>query len=109
MGQQIIKQPNGLYCVYSSIVDDFVITDASPEEIIGHWSEIERDKITAKVKDIVSEINAGGKPYHQFTMTFEEAVEQAKDVHGEKWQPPKEAYVTVRNVPAFPRGKRLGK
>lgn len=101
MGQQIIKQPNRLYCIYSSIVDEFVITDATPQEIIGHWSQIEAEKIAAKVNDIVSELNSGGKPYHQFTMTFEEAVELAKEVHGERWQPPKEAYAEVKNVPVF--------
>lgn len=104
MGHQIIKQPNGMYCVYSSIVDEFIITDASPEEIIGHWIAIESDKLTKKVNDIVSELNAGGRPYHQFTMTFEEAVAQAKEVHGEKWQPPKEAYEPLKYVSAFPKG-----
>lgn len=103
MGLQIIKQPNGLYCMYSSICDEFVLTDAHPQEIIGHLVQIESEKIATKVNDIVSELNAGGKPYRQFTMTFEEAVEQAKEVHGDKWEPPKEAYVPVKHVPAFPK------
>lgn len=104
MGHQIIKQPNGLYCVYSSIVDDFIITDARPDEIIEYEVQIFREDITRKINDIVSELNAGGKPYRQFTMTFEEAVAQAKDVHGERWQPPKEAYEPVKYVSALPKG-----
>jgi hypothetical protein len=37
MGRQIAKQPNGLYAVWSSIADDFIVEDATEEEIRNWW------------------------------------------------------------------------
>ena len=37
MGRQIAKQPNGLYAVWSSVVDDFIVEDATEEEIRNWW------------------------------------------------------------------------
>ena len=34
MSRQIIKQPNGKYALFSSVVDDFVLIDADPNEIV---------------------------------------------------------------------------
>jgi len=33
MGYQIIKQPNNLFCVFSSFNDDFCLIDVTTEEI----------------------------------------------------------------------------
>lgn len=33
MPQMILRQPDGLYCVFSTVVDDFLVYDASPEEL----------------------------------------------------------------------------
>ena len=73
MGQQIIKQPDGLYALFSSSVDDFVVLNATPQEIIDDWVEQERERLTKRVGEIVAELERGGKPYHQFTMTWDEA------------------------------------
>lgn len=75
MGHQIIKQPNGLYCLFSSVVDAFILLDATPQDIIDEWVNDYREQVTEKVKRIVSELETGGKPYHQFTMSFAEAVD----------------------------------
>jgi hypothetical protein len=34
MGRRVVKQPNGLYAIFSSICDDFVLLDANREEIL---------------------------------------------------------------------------
>lgn len=39
MGQHIVKQPNGKYAIFSSVVDDFIAYDATPEEIAGHFRQ----------------------------------------------------------------------
>lgn len=82
MGRQIIKQPNGKYAVLSSVVDDFVIIDATPEEIIDAWATEERERLRKRVGEIIGQLEVGAKPYHQFTMTFEEACAAVQAEHG---------------------------
>ena len=47
MGRQIIKQPNDKYAVWSSVIDDFIIINATPDELIEGF--IEEAKETIKV------------------------------------------------------------
>jgi len=82
MGEQIIKQPNGLYCIWSSVVDDIILINATPEDIINERIEVARQEITRSVIDTVTKLNNGERPYYQFTKTFEEAIECIKDIHG---------------------------
>ena len=43
MGQQRIKQPNGKYCLFSSIVDNFTHYDMSEKEIVELWANKEKE------------------------------------------------------------------
>lgn len=71
MGTQIVKQPDGLFAVWSTVVDDFIEIDATPEQIIEERLEKEKEKIKADVMEIIEKLEQGGKPYYQFTMTYE--------------------------------------
>lgn len=44
MGQHIVKQPNGKYAIFSSIVDHFIAYDATPEEIRNHFRAIAEEE-----------------------------------------------------------------
>lgn len=82
MGHQIIKQPDGLYAVWSTIIDDFILRDANTETLIEFMT---REAITKLVDDVWRVIHAlekGGKPYYQFTKTWETACQRRADVHG---------------------------
>jgi hypothetical protein len=81
MGRQIIKQPNGLYAVFSSVVDTFIMWDCTPECIIETWAEEERKRIEQGVRQTCAELDAGGKPYYQFTMDWKEAMATARRAH----------------------------
>lgn len=83
MGNQIIKQPDGLYAVFSSIVDDFVIINATPQFIVEEWTAQYREQLEQKVNGIIACLGKGEKPYNVFTMTFEDAVGKIKSAHGE--------------------------
>lgn len=83
MGRQIIKQPDGRYAVWSSVVDSFVMIDASPEEIIDDMLADEKDRIQKQVAEVIAKLAAGKKPYHQFTMTWAEAMATHAEIHGE--------------------------
>ncbi|WP_417459138.1 hypothetical protein [Kordiimonas sp.] len=86
MGKQIIKQPDGRFAIWSSIVDDFVATDLeSPDEIVGAFVEEYRQFISAEVVRVVDVTNRGGKPYHRFTKTFDDCVKTIREVHGSEW------------------------
>jgi hypothetical protein len=83
MPQQIVKQLNGLYAIWSTVVDDFVMIDATPEDIIADRIERESGEIRRRVNNVIAELESGmGRPYHQFTMTFAECVAAIKERHG---------------------------
>ena len=83
MGKQIVKQPNGKFALWSSVVDDFTVIDyENTQEIIDDFVEQYRAEIGAKVNAVVEALEKGEKPYYQFTMSFEECVARIKEVHG---------------------------
>lgn len=82
MPRQIIKQPDGLYAVWSTVVDGFVMIDATPQNIIDEFVAEQELEIGASVMRTVDALRRGEKPYHQFTMTFDEALELYKHIHG---------------------------
>ena len=81
MGRQIIKQPNGKYCVFSTVVDNVTDYDMTPEEIIEDWSKSFGD-VSEKVNKIIDKLERGEKPYYQFTQTFDEMITFIGEVHG---------------------------
>jgi hypothetical protein len=94
MGRQIIIQPNGRYALWSSVVDDFVLFDASEkqmiESLIEEQAAVVREQVKRKIEELKADLKEGTKKaYYQFTMTWDEACERAKRLHGEKWQLPK--------------------
>lgn len=89
MGNQIIKQPNGKYAVFSSIVDDIVFYNAKKDDLIKYFVDREAERIKDYVERTLSDLDKGEKPYCQFTMTWKEALATARQVHGAKWKAPK--------------------
>ena len=82
MSEQIIKQPNGKYCVLSGNTDDFIFVDATRQEIINERVKEAIIDITDSVNNTCNKLDKGEKPYHQFTMSFKEAVKFVKKQHG---------------------------
>ena len=85
MGHQIIKQPNGKFAVFSSIVDDFIMYEATREDIIELELEDSKERITREVDRVLEELKSTNpRPYYQFTRTWEDALQTIKEVHGKK-------------------------
>lgn len=82
MGRQIIKQPNGKYSVFSTVVDGLIYADMTEEDLVEAFIAEERKTISAKVRDIINQLEEGGKPYFQFTMDAKDTLETIKRVHG---------------------------
>jgi hypothetical protein len=83
MGEQIIQQPDGKLAVFSSIVDDFIVLDATPPELM-EWrakraADEERERTRAEIgRVLVRDANhPRPAPYYQFTLTWAEAVRKA--------------------------------
>lgn len=81
MSHQIIKQPNGKYCIYSSVVDDIVVYNATPDAIKEYYLAKERERIYNDVNKLINKLEKGEKPYHQFTLTFNEMCEDILEHH----------------------------
>ena len=85
MGRQIIKHPNGGYNVWSTIVDNWLFEGSiTARQYIAFRRKEAADEAEMGVKDIVSKLEAGQKPYYQFTMTYEEAEETRKRQHSQE-------------------------
>jgi hypothetical protein len=82
MGHQIIKQPNGKYSIWSTVVDHFVVIDSTPEEIIEYYCEREKGDIIKDVTSKTEQLDKGENPYGQFRMDWEEALCVAEECHG---------------------------
>ena len=82
MGYQIIQQPDGTYALWSSVVDAPVVVDCTPSDIIEIMLEEEAQRLTQSVNSIIADLQMGKKPYHQFTMTWDEMLQRHLKVHG---------------------------
>lgn len=88
MGHQIIRQPNGKWAVFSSVVDDFVLLDATRDDIVEMRVQDARETIEREIDQKIAALEAGQRAYFQFTMSWDEACKWAREVHGPKWKPP---------------------
>jgi len=80
MATQIIRQPDGLFCVFSTMVDGFIWVDATPEEIIEAEVAKYRERITEQVTKVCKLLDAGESPHAKGVLTYE----QAKSIHEER-------------------------
>jgi hypothetical protein len=83
MSHQVIRQPDGRLAVWSTVVDDFVIKDASPGELLDHYAEEAAERARGSAERVVDRVLAGRaqEVYGQFTMTYAEAEAKAKAIH----------------------------
>jgi hypothetical protein len=84
VGHQVIKQPDGLYAIFSSYTDTWIVYDATRQDVIDYYVEKaakEAREGTARLLDDVDEDPR--KAYFQFAMTFAEANAESKASGGE--------------------------
>ncbi len=82
MGHQYIKQPNGKFAIWSSIVTDFTAFDCTQDEIIQMEIEDEIKDLTKRIREKLEKVDRGESAYHQFTKTWKEALETRDEEHG---------------------------
>ena len=79
MAHHIILQPDGLFALWSTIVDDFLMVDATAEEIIQQELEGVLEDRRERLNHILGELKEKGK--YQFMLTWDEAQATRKAVH----------------------------
>jgi hypothetical protein len=73
MTDTILKQPDGRWCVFSTVIEAFVLEDATRTEVREFLLDKERDRID----DVLNDVESGERPSK---WTYEKAVERAE--HG---------------------------
>lgn len=82
MARQIIKQPNGKYCIFAHIIDNVIIYDATKKEIIDFLIEESKVEITMQVNYEIGQLENRSLPHAPFNLSYEDMKERIKDVHG---------------------------
>lgn len=88
MGYQIIKQPDGRFALFSSFTDTIAMWDATAPEIIDWFAERAAQDARIHAARQLGHVD-GGHPeeaYHQFTMTWDEALADDREHGGEVWR-----------------------
>lgn len=83
MSHQVIKQPNGRYCVFSSIVDNFILINCTKQDLVDYYMEKETENVKNAVDRMVSRAE-GKTPPNQFTKTYDEALKFIGEIHGKE-------------------------
>ena len=85
MGQQVIKQPDGRFAVFSTNTDTITVWDATAEEIVQHFVDQAAKDARRHATETVRKVGDGRARavYHQFTMSWAEALEKDRDHDGE--------------------------
>lgn len=83
MGYQIIKQPNKLYGIYSSFGDGIILYNAREQDVFDFFVEEAVKSARENVQKILDKIESDEKPYYQFTMSWDEAIETHAKEYGE--------------------------
>lgn len=81
MGHQIVKQPNGLYAVWSSVVDNFILWDATAEDILVEEQVEMYERVAKRVRDTLASLERGEQPPQ--LPTFDECIRTIRALHGE--------------------------
>ncbi len=82
MAWEIIKQPDGRFCVYSSIVDHFVYTDLDHTQIRELYKDEWGRRGLEVVDRVIKFLDNDEKPSLN-AQSFDEAIAFIKHLHGE--------------------------
>lgn len=85
MAYQVIQQPGGELAIFSTYTDTIVMWDATPEDVTQWFVDravADTKRHVAQVLEAVSGCEPS-KVYHQFAMTWDEALEMDREHHGE--------------------------
>ncbi|UUV32147.1 hypothetical protein NQK81_01480 [Amycolatopsis roodepoortensis] len=90
MGQQIIRQPDGKFAIFSSTSDVgcIIVYDADADEIVEWFAEQAAKSARVQATRALEHVAAGepDKTYHQFALTWEEVLKLDREHDGTAWK-----------------------
>jgi len=81
MASQIIMQPDGLFAVFSSDCDGFVLYDATPEDIITAELDAYTKRVTDRINITCQQLKDGTREI-KGQLTYDEALIIHTEHHG---------------------------
>jgi hypothetical protein len=93
MGHQIVRQPDGRLAVWSTGVDDWVLYDCEPLDLLDYYAERAAAEARESAARTVKAVLDGDarSVYYQWTRTFDELQAERADRHGSAPWPPEAA------------------
>ncbi|MCW2768174.1 MAG: hypothetical protein JWO11_4133 [Nocardioides sp.] len=87
MGNQIIKQPDGHFAIFSSETDTVIVWDATADEVVEWFAEWAAEMARQTAGRHIDNVAAGEprKSYAQFAMSWREALVEDRKHGGEAW------------------------
>jgi hypothetical protein len=82
---QIIKQPDGKLAIFSSVVDQIIVWDATAEEIVDWFARDAAEQAAERTRWDLERLEQRGPGwvYRQFALSWERAVEKDREHGGE--------------------------
>lgn len=84
MAWRFVRQPNGLFAIFSEVVDDFTVYDMTPDEMAEYLIEYRRDAPGCEKwtdEDIAAKV--GRAIVSSGLERWDECIRVIRDVHGE--------------------------
>ncbi len=75
MARQIVIQPNGLYAMWSTIIDDFIKVDLTRDQYIEYRAKESYEDKKKEMTEMFNDIEDGDLCY---TLGYNEAIEKKK-------------------------------
>lgn len=84
MGQQVIKQPDGLYAIFDTGSGMIEVWNATRDEIIQEFMDAAATRAREQAERVLHAIDSGvpSAVYRQGTLTWEQAVQSDRESDG---------------------------
>lgn len=79
MARLIVKQSNGKYGMWSTIIDDFLYKNLTKEEYIELFARIIYEEKIEKMKRVFEKVENGDKNFNLYLKSYEECLEILRD------------------------------
>lgn len=82
MPQQIVQQPDGRWCVFSTVVDAIIVYDATEDELVDYFAEQAAEDARRDVRRRIEQAKTRSRPNESMLLTYDEALREHERAHG---------------------------
>jgi hypothetical protein len=88
VGNQIVRQPDGNYAVFSTGTDTIIVYNATAEEIVEWFVDRAAEDARRQVRNLIEHVAAGNAraAYFQFALSWDEVLDMDREHGGEAWR-----------------------